>query len=144
MLLLTLLPPQFPPLLALTYQVRWFTQSSQSIYFSKICLIIPCCAVLSHSVGSDSVTPWTAARQAPHHGDSPGKNVGVGCQPSSRGIFLTQGLNPGLPHCRWILSLYQRLWKSHNSGNVLTITGFVLFFHFYTKLFENKSCDLPF
>ena len=23
--------------------------------------------------------------------------------PFSRGIFLTQGLNPGLPHCRWIL-----------------------------------------
>ena len=23
--------------------------------------------------------------------------------PFSRGISLTQGLNPGLPHCRWIL-----------------------------------------
>ena len=23
--------------------------------------------------------------------------------PSSRGVFLTQGSNPGLPHCRWIL-----------------------------------------
>ena len=25
--------------------------------------------------------------------------------PSSRGIFPAQGLNPGLPHCRWILYL---------------------------------------
>ena len=38
--------------------------------------------------------------------DSPGKNTGVGCHFLLRGIFLTQGSNPGLPHCRWIL--YQR------------------------------------
>ena len=37
------------------------------------------------------------------HGDSPGKNTGVGCHALLRGIFPTQGLNPGLPHCRWIL-----------------------------------------
>ena len=32
------------------------------------------------------------------HGDSPGKNTGVGCHSLLRGIFPTQGLNPGLPH----------------------------------------------
>ena len=37
------------------------------------------------------------------HGDSPGKNTGVGCHALLQGIFPTQGLNPGLPHCRWIL-----------------------------------------
>jgi len=37
------------------------------------------------------------------HGDSPGKNNGVGCHTLLQGIFLTQGSNPGLPHCRWIL-----------------------------------------
>ena len=37
------------------------------------------------------------------HGDSPGKNTGVGCHSLWQGIFLTQGLNPGLLHCRWIL-----------------------------------------
>ena len=36
------------------------------------------------------------------HGDSPGKNTGVGCHALIQGIFPTQGLNPGLPHCRWI------------------------------------------
>ena len=36
------------------------------------------------------------------HGDSPGKNIGVGCQAFLQGIFPTQGLNPGLPHCRQI------------------------------------------
>ena len=37
------------------------------------------------------------------HGDSPGKNTAVGCHVLLQGIFLTQGLNPGLPHCRQIL-----------------------------------------
>ena len=37
------------------------------------------------------------------HGDSPGKNTGVGYHALLQGIFPSQGLNPGLPHCRWIL-----------------------------------------
>ena len=36
--------------------------------------------------------------------DSPGKNTGVGCHPLLQGIFLTQGSNPSLLHCRQILS----------------------------------------
>ena len=37
------------------------------------------------------------------HGDSPGKNTGVDCHALLQGIFPSQGLNPGLPHCRRIL-----------------------------------------
>ena len=40
------------------------------------------------------------------HGDSPGKNAGVGYHALLQGIFPTQGLNPCLQqllHCRWIL-----------------------------------------
>ena len=37
------------------------------------------------------------------HGDSPGKNIGVGCHAIFQGIFPTQGSNPGLQHCRQIL-----------------------------------------
>ena len=33
----------------------------------------------------------------------PGKNTRVGSLSLLQGIFPTQGLNPGLPHCRWIL-----------------------------------------
>ena len=33
------------------------------------------------------------------HGDSPAKNAGVGYHALLQGIFPTQGLNPGLPHC---------------------------------------------
>ena len=37
------------------------------------------------------------------YGDSLGKTTGVGCHPLLQGIFTTQGLNPGLLHCRQIL-----------------------------------------
>ena len=35
--------------------------------------------------------------------NSPGQNTGVGSCSLLQGVFPTQGLNPGLPHCRWIL-----------------------------------------
>ena len=37
------------------------------------------------------------------HGDSLGKNPGVGCHALFQGIFPTQGLNPGVLHNRQIL-----------------------------------------
>ena len=37
------------------------------------------------------------------HGDSPGKNTGVGFHALLQRIFPTLGLNPGLPHFRQIL-----------------------------------------
>ena len=37
------------------------------------------------------------------HGDFPGKNTEVGCHALLQGIFLTQGLKAGLPHCRQFL-----------------------------------------
>ena len=43
------------------------------------------------------------AHQAGIRGDSPGKNTGVICHVLHQGIFPTQGSNPGLLHCRWIL-----------------------------------------
>ena len=52
------------------------------------------------------VTPGTVARQDPCPWNSPGKNTGEGCQGCHaflQGIFLTQGLNPALLHCRQIL-----------------------------------------
>ena len=54
----------------------------------------------SHSVVSDSATPWTVAYQLLHQWGSPGKNTGVGCRFLLQGIFPTQGSNPGLPRCR--------------------------------------------
>ena len=37
--------------------------------------------------------------------NSPGKNTRVGSHSRLQGIFPTQGLNPGLLHCRQILLL---------------------------------------
>ena len=37
------------------------------------------------------------------HGNSPGKNTGVGCHALLQGMFPIQVSNPGLPHCMWIL-----------------------------------------
>ena len=37
------------------------------------------------------------------HGESPGKNTGVGCHAFLQGIFPTQASNSGLLHCKWIL-----------------------------------------
>ena len=52
---------------------------------------------------TDSATPWTNIPGSSVHGDSSGKNAGVGCHALLQGIFPTQGLNPGLPHCRQTL-----------------------------------------
>ena len=50
-------------------------------------------------VVSDSL--WPHGLYSPWH--SLGLNTGVGSLSLLQGIFPTQGSNPGLPHCRWIL-----------------------------------------
>ena len=53
----------------------------------------------SHSVMCKSLWPhWLYSPW-----DSPGQNTGVGSLFLLQGIFPTQGSNPGLLHCRWIL-----------------------------------------
>ena len=52
------------------------------------------CSDVSHSSRPHGLYgPW----------DSPGQNIGMGSFSLLQGIFPTQGLNPGLPRCRWIL-----------------------------------------
>ena len=46
------------------------------------------------------VTPWTVALQAPLSIEFPGKNTEAGCHSLLQGIFLNQGSNLGLLHCR--------------------------------------------
>ena len=59
-------------------------------------MVTQSCHTLCHSM--DCSPPGCPVR-----GDSPSKNTGVVAVPSSRWIFPTQGSNPGLPHCRWIV-----------------------------------------
>ena len=46
---------------------------------------------------------WTSLPGSPVHGDTSGKNTGVGCHALLQGIFPIQGSNPGFLHCRQIL-----------------------------------------
>ena len=73
------------------------------IGYSKIWNIVSCFIYFfdSLSVMSDSLRP---------HGlyspwNSPGQNTGVGGLSLLQGIFPTQGSNPALLHCRWIIYL---------------------------------------
>ena len=61
-----------------------------------LCLVAQSCPALCEPM--DCSPPGSSA-----HGDSAGKNTGVGCHALLQGIVPTQGLNPGLPHCRQIL-----------------------------------------
>ena len=48
--------------------------------------------------------------------NSPGQNTGLGSLSLLQGIFPTQGLNPGLPHCRRILYQLSQQGKPKNTG----------------------------
>ena len=56
-----------------------------------------------------------------HSWDFPGKNTGVGCHFRLPGIFLSQGSNPGLPHCRQ--TLYH---LSHQGDRYHFLTYFII------------------
>ena len=55
--------------------------------------------------------------------DSPGKHTGVGSLALLQGIFPTQGLSPGLLHCRQILYClsYQERFSGEGHGNPLPV-----------------------
>ena len=72
------------------------------MYYKQICVLS--CSVVSLCDPMDCSSPGSSV-----HGDSPDKNTGVGCHALLQGIFPTQGLNPGLPHCR--LTLYRRVTR---------------------------------
>ena len=63
-----------------------------------------------------TVTPCTAAHQAPLNLGIPGKDSGVGCHALLQGIFPTQGLNPGLLQCRQILYRLSHQGSPLNTG----------------------------
>ena len=83
-----------------TALTRWnFAGSNRCIsdmLIPVLCLVAQLCPI--HGNPMDCSSPGSSV-----HGDSPGKNTGVGCHALLQGIFPTQGSNPGLPHCRPIL-----------------------------------------
>ena len=73
-----------------------FKQRSTSSYY-RGCL---CVSLLSRVWLS---TLWTVASQAPLSMGFSRQDSGVGCHAILQRIFPIQGMNPGLPHCKWIL-----------------------------------------
>ena len=83
-----------------------------------LCLVAQLCPTLCDPM--DCSPPGSSV-----HGNSPGKNTGVGCLALLQEIFPTQGLNSGLSHCKQILYHLSRqgspfcihcltILKSHN------------------------------
>ena len=66
--------------------------------FSAACLVTQSCPTLCDPM--DCSPPGSSV-----HGNSPGKNISVGCHALLQRIFPTQESNPVLPHCKWILYL---------------------------------------
>ena len=84
-----------------------------TLFLSDFCVIngyILCLVTQSYLTLCDRIA-WSLPNFSVP-GDSPGKNTGVGCYFLLQGVFLTQKLNWGLPHCRWIL--YQLNYKRTN------------------------------
>ena len=85
--------------------IGWIDRKIQMFIATSIslCVYVSICAQ-SHSRVRLFATPWTGDQQAP-----PSTRILQAripewvAMPSSRGIFATQGLSPGLLHCRWIL-----------------------------------------
>ena len=69
-----------------------------------------------------------------HSWDSPGKNTGVGCHFLLQRIFLTQGSNPGLPHCRQMLCHLNRQGSPYEFQNSLMNYNLLFFI-----IEENKA-----
>ena len=68
--------------------------------------------VVSRSVMFDSLQPQDCSPPGSSvHGDSPGKNTGVGCYALPQGIFPTQGIEPRSPTLQGD-SLHEPPWKS--------------------------------
>ena len=67
------------------------------------------------------VTPWTVAQSLLHPWNFPGKSTGVGCHFLLQRIFPTQGLNPGLLHCKHMLLSFEP-WGKSSSPRLLPNT----------------------
>ena len=77
-----------------------------------LCLVAQLCGTVCDSM--DCNLPGSSI-----HGDSPGKNTGVGCHAFFlQWVFPTQGLNPCLPHCKWIFHCLSHLLRNSQPRRV--------------------------
>ena len=98
-------------------RARWQWFFDRIEWIVVLCLVTQLCLTL-----------WDPTHYSPPvssvYEDSPGKNTRLGCHALLQGILPTQGLNPGLSHCRQILyclSHQERvlLWQVCSLGKTL-------------------------
>ena len=80
----------------------YFVFLTPTLPYSK-CLALKPCVLFTCSACPTLCNPMDCCSSV--HGDSPGKNTGVGCHSLLQGTVPVQGLNPGLPHCRILYPL---------------------------------------
>ena len=74
--------------------------------------------------GSGGITTGAKGWGGPRRSNSPGKKPGMGGHSLLPGISLTQGLNPGLLHCRQIrYRLSHQGMPIKERGEVLNVSG---------------------
>ena len=89
----------------------WSQRQSRPCQFKRTFCLSP-----EQVSGSHSLCPTLRPHGLYSPWNSPGQNTGLGNPSLLHWIFPTQGSNPGLPHCRWIL--YQ---LSHQGNPLATL-----------------------
>ena len=80
-------------------QWEWHLEKSDHVTNPVLC----CMLYLVAQSRLTLCSPMDCSLPDSDHGDFPGKSTGVACHTLLQGIFPTEGSNPGLPHCGWIL-----------------------------------------
>ena len=96
-----------------------------NVSFSKgcvACLVSQSCLTLCDTV--DCSPPGSSV-----HRDCPGKNTEVGCHAFLQGIFPTQGSNPGLLYCMWILYCLKLGKPTLKGGTLICLIHLVISMH---------------
>ena len=102
-------------------QSWWWLINKTPIYYLILCIRPGVPAWFKWKLKSLSrvwlfATPWTY-----NPWNSPGQNTGVGSLSLLQGIFPTQGLNPGLPHCRHFFTSWAPREAQHDLKGVLKV-----------------------
>ena len=85
-------------------------------------------------------TTWTVSSV---HGDSPGKDIGVGCHALLQGIFPTQDSNPGFQCYRWMIIIVGWFvgWLSILFPDFYGYTTYILWLFFRAILDSQQNWD---
>ena len=81
------------------FELRFVFSVEYMQIYAMLCLVAQSCPTLCDCV--DCSPPGSSV----HEGSS-GKNTGVGCHALLQGNFPNLGSNPGIPHCKWIFTIW--------------------------------------